>query len=205
MISKNGRNSILSYRYTDRLVVAQAATLEVAPGDRLQLKFSGKSKEGTALTNGELVTAGALLPSGELIVIAEGGSKKTLLPSQRLFNHGYAITSYASQGKTADIVLFSDSGVSAATSENQWYVAITRGRKRALVFTSDKAKLRSNVIKSGDRELAIDAKAGAPEVTHGQVIQTPAWLAQAWANIRRVQSGQSVQAHQQSQNKGIRL
>jgi len=200
VISKNGRDSTLSYRYANRLVVAQAATLEVAPGERLQLKFNGKSKEGVTLSNGELVTVKKLLPNGELAVVDEGGKTKTLLPSQRLFNHGYAITSYASQGKTADVVIISDSGVAAATSENQWYVAMTRGRKRALVFTSDKAQLQKNIQVSGDRELALEAKVSEPISSEG--LKTPAWAVRVWDNIRRAQQ-QSVKNHQNKKNKGI--
>ena len=68
----------------------------------------------------------------------------------------YAVTSYASQGKTVDYVLFSDSTVKAATNSQQWYVTISRGRKGIRIFTSDKAQLRENVSRSGDRALALD-------------------------------------------------
>ena len=69
---------------------------------------------------------------------------------------GYAVTSYAAQGKTVDYVLFSDSAVKAATNEQQWYVTISRGRKGVQIFTADKIQLRQNVIRSGGRELALD-------------------------------------------------
>lgn len=202
VISKNGRNSTLSYRYASRLVVAQAATLDVAPGERLQLKFNGKSKEGAALTNGELVTVKKLLPNGEITVVDEGGKTKTLLPSQRLFTHGYAITSYASQGKTADVVIFSDSGVAAATNKSQWYVAMTRGRKRALVFTSDKAELQNNISKSGERELALDGKTA--ELKAAQNAKSRSRIAQTWENIRRAQNQQSVQ-NNQTTHRGVSI
>ena len=69
---------------------------------------------------------------------------------------GFAITSYASQGKTVDHVLFSDSAIKPATNRQQWYVTISRGRKGIKIFTSDKAQLRENILRSGDRELAVD-------------------------------------------------
>jgi hypothetical protein len=74
----------------------------------------------------------------------------------RQFVRGFAITSYASQGKTVDHVLFSDSAVKAATNSQQWYVTISRGRKGITIFTSDKAQLRENILRSGDRTLAMD-------------------------------------------------
>jgi hypothetical protein len=53
-------------------------------------------------------------------------------------------------------VLFSDSGVKAATNREQWYVTISRGRKSVRVFTSDKESLRESIGRSGHQELAMD-------------------------------------------------
>jgi len=69
---------------------------------------------------------------------------------------GYAVTSYAAQGKNVDYVLFSDSAVRAATNQQQWYVTISRGRRGVKIFTADKIQLRENVARSGNRPLALD-------------------------------------------------
>ena len=61
---------------------------------------------------------------------------------------GYAVTSYGSQGKTVDYVLFSDSTIKAATNAQQWYVTISRGRRGIRIFTPDKQQLRENVTRS---------------------------------------------------------
>ena len=66
------------------------------------------------------------------------------------------MTSYASQGKTVDHVLFSDSASKAATSQQQWYVTISRGRKGIRIFTEDKAQLRENISSTGERTLAVE-------------------------------------------------
>ena len=80
-----------------------------------------------------------------------------ILPkSFRQFVRGYAVTSYASQGKSVNYVLFSDSAVKAATSHQQWYVTISRGKKGVQIFTPDKIQLRQNISRSGDRALALD-------------------------------------------------
>jgi hypothetical protein len=39
---------------------------------------------------------------------------------------------------------------------------ISRGRKNVVVFTSDKAQLRANILQSGDRDLALDLKIDTP-------------------------------------------
>src|ERR1019366_3665795 len=102
VLVKDGRRSALSYRYANRITVAAPSKIEVARGDRLQLKFNGKSAEGAPLNNGELVTVRGVRKNGALVVEDEAGKRKTLAPPQRLFNRGYAVTSYASQGKTVD-------------------------------------------------------------------------------------------------------
>jgi hypothetical protein len=156
VLAKNGRRSMIGYRQADRFVVVNAMDVEVAPGDRLQIKANGRSVEGKRLHNGELVTVSRIDPSGALVVADERGQTKTLSVKQRLLVRGYAVTSYASQGKTADVVLFADAGNAAATDARQWYVTISRGRKRVVVFTRDKEELRSAIEGSRERELAID-------------------------------------------------
>ncbi len=53
-------------------------------------------------------------------------------------------------------MLFSDSAIRAATNSQQWYVTISRGRKSIQIFTPDKDQLRHAIIRSGERELALD-------------------------------------------------
>ncbi len=102
----------------------------------------------TSLANGKLVTVRAVRAGGE-IALDDG----CVLPSDyRQFGRGYAVTSYASQGKTVDYVLFSDSTMKAATDAKQWYVSISRGRKGIRIFTSAKHQLRENIARSGNRE-----------------------------------------------------
>ena len=165
ILEKNGVQSTMSYRYADRFAVATAKEMEIAAGDRLQLKFNGKSVEGSRLNNGELVTVREVAPDGSLVVEAGAGARRTLSPAQRLLMRGYAVTSYGSQGKTVDTVILADAASRAATDAHQWYVTISRGRKRVLVFTPDKEALRAQVQQAGERELAMDLKLeGAPSV-----------------------------------------
>lgn len=194
VIVKNGRRATLNYRYTDRMTVVAPSPLAIAPGDRLQLKFNGKSMEGATLANGELVTVRRLRRDGSLVVKDDDGTRKTLAPSQRLFNRGYAVTSYASQGKTVDTVLLADAANPAATTANQWYVAISRGRRKAIVFTADKAALRAHIERHGDRALALELKASAPALAEVEgERERPAWLTRAWASIERVRRFQFLQ------------
>jgi len=174
VLRKNGRQTTISFRYAERLLVARAAPMELGSGDRLQLKFNGKSQEGLPIANGELVTVRQLGADGSLAVESDTGLLKTLTPSQRLFNRGFATTSYASQGKTVDTVLLSDSGRTPATNEKQWYVSISRARRKVLIFTENKAELRAQIHKSGDRGLALDLIPADSAVKVSGTTQSPA-------------------------------
>lgn len=161
VLRKDGRETSMSYRYASRFTVVQAGKLNVAKGDRLQLKFNGRSLEGKALNNGEIVTVRQLRRNGALVVEGKDG-RKTLSPGQRIFVRGYAVTSYGSQGKTVDTVIFADAASRPATNAEQWYVTMSRGRKRVVVFTSDKEALRANVQRLGARELAVELRTTVP-------------------------------------------
>jgi hypothetical protein len=140
------------FRFADRLTVCQPTELTLAAGDRLQLKANARTRSGQRLANGELVTVKHVGADGR-IRLTDG---RIVEKDYRQFVPGFAITSYASQGKTVDHVLFSDSAIQAATNPQQWYVTISRGRKGITIFTSDKAQLRENILRSGDRPLALD-------------------------------------------------
>src|SRR5438046_10695382 len=140
----------------DRISVCQPRELPIGEGDRLHLKANRRLASGRRVTNGEIVRAKAVRADGE-IELSDG---RVLDKSFREFLPGYAVTSYGSQGKTVDYVLFSDSTVQAATNAQQWYVTISRGRLGIRIFTPDKEQLRENVSRSGHRPLAIEFASG---------------------------------------------
>jgi ATP-dependent exoDNAse (exonuclease V) alpha subunit len=151
-----GRTVKIPFKQLDKITVCQPKEMALSVGDKLQLKANGRSVENKKLANGELVTVKSIQADGR-IGLTDG---RTLNQNFRQFVRGYAVTSYASQGKSVDYVLFSDSAVKAATNHQQWYVTISRGKKGINIFTTDKEELRENITRSGDRPLALDAVAG---------------------------------------------
>lgn len=156
LVEVGGKFVTVSNRLLDRLTVCQARELSVADGDRLHLKANRKLASGGRVTNGELVTVKSVHGDGG-VELTDG---RVLDKSFREFLPGYAVTSYGSQGKTVDYVLFSDSAVIPATNAQQWYVTISRGRRGIRIFTPDKQQLRENVTRSGQRPLAMELAAG---------------------------------------------
>jgi len=160
---KDGKATSVSLEQAEHFVVARPREVSLAQGDRLQLKFNGRSVDGKPLVNGELVTVARIFKNGNLSVVDDRGIRKTLAPHQRLANLGYAVTSYASQGKTVDTVLFSDSQNRAATNRHQWYVTISRARRKIKIYTTDKESLRENLLRTGDEPLAMELQGSHPQ------------------------------------------
>ncbi len=156
LVEVGGRFVTVSNKMLDRITVCQSHEVALAERDRLHLKANRKLASGGRVTNGELVTVKSVRADGG-IELSDG---RVLDSSYREFLPGYAITSYGSQGKTVDYVLFSDSTIKAATNAQQWYVTISRGRRGIRIFTPDKEQLRENVARSGHRPLAMELAAG---------------------------------------------
>jgi hypothetical protein len=152
LIKNERREQKVSFKLLNRITVCQPVEMMLAEGDRLQLKANASLSNGKELVNGELVTVKAAKADGQ-IELSDG---RVLPVSYREFTRGYAVTSYGSQGKTVQHVLFSDSAVKAATNNQQWLVTISRGTRAVKIFTQNKEQLRENVSRLGDRELAIE-------------------------------------------------
>lgn len=150
-----GKFITIQNRLLDRITVCLSRDVPLAEGDRLHLKANRKLSSGARVTNGELATVKSVHADGG-VELADG---RVLDTSYREFLPGYAVTSYGSQGKTVDYVLFSDSTIKAATNAQQWYVSISRGRRGIRIFTPDKEQLRENVARSGQRPLALELAA----------------------------------------------
>ncbi|MCI0747541.1 MAG: relaxase domain-containing protein [Verrucomicrobia subdivision 3 bacterium] len=129
----------------------ESRTLKVCAGDKLLLQTNATAA-GHRFINGELVEVKAF--QGGEILLTDG---RVIPERYRTFTHGYAVTSHAAQGKTVDDVLVVASSRSLpAVHQQQFYVSISRGRERCLVFTDDKDLLRSHVTHSSERLAAVE-------------------------------------------------
>ena len=111
----------------------------LAVGDRVRVTAGGKTKDGKhRLSNGSLFSVQGFTKGGDIIVdhgwvIAKDFGHLT---------HGYVVTSHASQGVTVDKVFIGMSSESfPATYQRTAYVAVTRGKEQAQIFTDDKDEL----------------------------------------------------------------
>ncbi|MCI0541484.1 MAG: relaxase domain-containing protein [Verrucomicrobiales bacterium] len=152
LVENEERIASILFKHLDRVTICERTELALSAGERLQLKANGRSENRDKLANGELVTVKQVSEDGR-ITLADG---RVLPKTFRQLVRGYAVTSYAAQGKSVNHVLFSDSALKAATNRQQWYVTISRGKKGINIFTTDKQQLREHIARSGDRPLAVD-------------------------------------------------
>ena len=158
----NGKDVLVSNKVLDKITICQPREIPIAEGDKLHLKANRKLASGARVTNGELVVVKSVRANGN-IELTDG---RVLDKSFREFLPGYAVTSYGSQGKNVEYVLFSDSTIKAATNAQQWYVTISRGKRGVRIFTPDKEQLRENLARSGHRPLALEFAGGLRSPNH---------------------------------------
>ena len=136
------------YRETER---------EFAEGDRVQ--FTAPSKD-LHVANHELGTIVRLDERGDIAVHTDSGRLVEFqLKDHPHLDHGYAVTSHSSQGQTADRVLIhvdTEESVHLVNSRMA-YVAVSRGRYDAQIYTNDKSELAQHLSRDVSHHTAISA------------------------------------------------
>lgn len=138
----------------DRFEVYRPRELALAVGDRVRITAGGKSKCGKhRLSNGSLFTVEGFTKRGDIVV-----NRGWIIDRDYgHLTHGYVVTSHASQGVTVDRVMIGLSSESfPATYQRTAYVAVTRGKEQALIFTDDRTELLRAVMRLDDPMSATD-------------------------------------------------
>ena len=132
----------------NRFEVYRPVEFALAVGDRVRVTAGGTTKDGKhRLSNGSLFTVAGFTKRGD-IVVDHGW---TIDRDFGHLAHGYVVTSHASQGVTVDKVFVGVSSESfPATGERTAYVAVTRGKEQAVIYTDDKAALLTAVARPDD-------------------------------------------------------
>jgi len=138
------------------VTVYKQAVRQFAEGDRIQFRAPFVEKR---IANGELATF-AKITLNEFTVKLDNGREVSFHPEKyRHIDHGYAVTSHSSQGQTVDRVL-----INANSRESEYllndrmgYVAISRARHDALIYTTSVQELREALSRRVDKEMAIEA------------------------------------------------
>lgn len=127
--------------------------IKVAAGDVIRMTYKGKDVNGHEFNNGSMYLV-KQIKDGQ-IELTNGWKLKDDFMH---FTHGYVSTSHASQGRTVDEVLISmkEESLPAITGE-QFYVSVSRGRKRATIYTDmTKEELKEAVSRFDRKKSAIE-------------------------------------------------
>jgi hypothetical protein len=145
-----------------------AEDIGIAAGEVIRVGFNCKSLDGQQLNNGACYRVKRFSRSGDLVL--ENGWM--LSAGSGAAGYGYTSTAHASQGRTTDHLILVQSTMShAAASRESFYVALSRGRKSAEVFTDDRRALRDAVQRND------------PRITATELMQVP--RATLWQRMRK--------------------
>jgi ATP-dependent exoDNAse (exonuclease V) alpha subunit len=147
-----------------RFEVYHSTPLALAVGDRVRVTAGGKTRDGEhRLSNGSLLSVQGFTKRGDIVV----NHGWVIDRDFGHLTHGYAVTSHASQGVTVDKLFVGLSSESfPATYQRTAYVALTRGKEQAQVFTDNKHEL----LKAMSRP---DDPLSATEISDGQAQKQP--------------------------------
>jgi conjugative relaxase-like TrwC/TraI family protein len=132
----------------NRFEAYRPTQLALSVGDRVRITAGGKTKDGNhRLSNGSLMTVEGFTKRGDIIVDHGWVIDRDF----GHLSHGYVVTSHASQGVTVDKVFVGVSSESfPATYQRTAYVALTRGREQAQIYTDDRNELLKAVSRKDE-------------------------------------------------------
>jgi conjugative relaxase-like TrwC/TraI family protein len=144
----------LPTEHAKRFEVYRPTDLALAVGDRVRITAGGKTKDGKhRLSNGSLFTVEGFTKRGDIIV----NDGWVIDRDFGHLAHGYCTTSHVSQGVTVHKVFVGISSQSLpATGQRTAYVAVTRGREQAVIFTDDRKELLKAFSRPDDTMSATD-------------------------------------------------
>ena len=159
-------------------------SIKLSTGDTVRITANGKTKDGAhRLNNGEIFRVKQFTRDGDITdhrgwVIGKD------------FGHlayGYVSTSHAAQGRTVDRVLIAQSAMSyPAASRENFYVAVTRGRKSATIYTDDKEELAKAIKRSDPRRSATELIDGRRKPVEGRPKRSFSVIRRAMIAARRI-------------------
>ncbi|MDH2436830.1 AAA family ATPase [Pokkaliibacter sp. MBI-7] len=149
---KDGESITFSPATHRKLSVYEPERAELAPGDVVRVTRNDKDLD---LANGDRFKVAAVEP-GKVTLASD--TRKVELTTERPLHldHAYATTVHSSQGLTADRVMIDAHAESRTTAKDVYYVAISRARFEARIYTNDVKKLPPAIARENTKHAALD-------------------------------------------------
>jgi len=156
---KRGNGQQVSYdpRRLHGVTVYREAERAFSKGDRVQFTLPNREQR---VANRELATIEKIDEGGNLRLRFDSGRAIAFnIKENPHLDYGYAMTSHSSQGQTADRVLIhvdSEQAGEKLVNRRLAYVAVSRGRYDALIYTNDKAHLTEQLSRDVFHQSALE-------------------------------------------------
>jgi conjugative relaxase-like TrwC/TraI family protein len=164
---RRGNGERVSYdpRRLHGVTIYREAERKFSEGDRVQ--FTAPNRE-LGVANRELGTIERINGEGDVRLRLDSGRVTQFNANKNPhLDHGYAVTSHSSQGQTADRVLIHiDTSQAGEKLVNQRlaYVAVSRGRYDAQIYTNDALELRDALSRNVSKTVALQVES---QLHHG--------------------------------------
>jgi conjugative relaxase-like TrwC/TraI family protein len=189
VVKQSGEQVSYDPRRLQGVTLYRESECSLAQGDRVQ--FTAPNREHH-IANRELGTLEKVDDSGNLQVRLDSGRTVAFnIKDNPHLDYGYAVTSHSSQGQTANRVLVhvdTEQAGEKLVNRRLAYVAVSRGRCDAQLYTNDKMQLTEQLSRDVSHRSAIEpSHESAPPA---QKIELPSARSQVQEHIQEV--GQSI-------------
>jgi ATP-dependent exoDNAse (exonuclease V) alpha subunit len=154
----NGEHVTYDPRRLQGVTVYREAERTFANGDRVQFTAPDRTRH---IANRELGTVESISASGDVRLRLDSGRTVAFaVRDHPHLDHGYAVTSHSSQGQTTDRVLVhidSDRNGEPLLNRRFAYVAVSRARQDAQIYTNDRSRLSDVLTRDVSNRSAIEA------------------------------------------------
>jgi len=155
---ENGQRMSYDPRRLHGITLYREAERKFANGDRMQFTAPNRQQH---IANRELGIVKKIDAGGNLQIRLDSGRVVAFnVKDNPHLDHGYAVTSHSSQGQTADRVLIhvdTERAGGKLVNRRLAYVAVSRGRYDAQIYTNDKAQLAEGLSRDVSHRSAIEA------------------------------------------------
>lgn len=159
-------------------------------GDQIRITANGKTLDGKhRLGNGSQYVVSGFDREGNIRL----NNGWTISKGFGHLTHGYVNTAFAAQGRTVDrvMVVAGQSSFPAMTKE-AFYVAVSRGRRSATVWTDDRRELREMIERSQGKMSATELIKPKPQPSWWKRMRQYMQRAQAAAKSRVREIGETI-------------
>lgn len=162
---ESGREITYNPKRLSGVNVYREQAREFSEGDRLQFRAPLTTQNGQQVANGEIGTIQKVEGTRFTLALESGRHVEFDTDKFRHIDHGYAVTSYLSQGETVErVIINADTRQSdAVLNQRMSYVAISRAKSDAKIYTNSNKDLGKALDRAVSKEMALEAVASQHE------------------------------------------